>query len=407
MTANLLAASLLFVAFLQMLANMALELRFKSVTFLIWPVLGLFVALPILVHLIMEQGGQAELLSLSHALSIAIVFNFFYAFGFVVAAVLDDKKSGCGVVEIQLPHLLPYCIAGLIILILAMQGFNLARIVESTWKDKQELGFLAVVIIWLVCALGGSFCYAIEEKKWKVILVIVATAFLVVALYRTRAIISIFVVSYLVYLIVVRDKNLKFIFWVGVVGVVLAVGVRALRFLGALSNATDFAQLSEVFAEILKSTFTSGDLSIYRVYLRIINDCHSYLDCFNFTILDSVFSLLGVVEKSALRVEYDLYSQMIESGVGGSLHPTIYGLIYADMGLLAGLLFFFFIGCFNFLVGSYSRGWRFYTMIGFLAPYIIFFPRGSFYNSASLVAVGLFYTFAVGLALRGWGRNSI
>lgn len=407
MTSTLLVVLLLLVAFFQMLGNMALELRFKSVTFLIWPVLGLFVALPIFVHLLVEQRGAIDTLALSHALSIAIIFNFFYASGFLVSAVLAGERGLPGVVtdfQRRVFFVLPYCMAAIVILILAAQGFNLARIVESTWKDKQDLGFFAVVIIWLVCALGGLFCYAIEERKLKVLLVIVLTVSLVVVLYRTRAIISVLLVSCLVYLIVIKNRSLRLIFWIGVVGIVLAIGVRALRFLGVLSNAADFVQLTDVLVDILKSTFSSGDLSIYRVYLRIINDCHVHLDCFNFTIIDSIFSILGVVEKSALGIEYDLYSQMVESGVGGSLHPTIYGLIYADMGLFAGMVFFFMVGVFNFSVSAYSKGWRFYSMIGFIAPYIIFFPRGSFYNSVSLIVVGVLYTAAIGFFFNGKRR---
>lgn len=385
----------LFIAFLaQATAMFLVELKDRSIFFLIWPILTIFTALPIFREYILSSDFFVN--DLVFAMFVAVFFNTFYmACYFLTRDLSRQRVAGGGAIyrtEYAVSNPIYILIGTIFFLVgtLALGGFSALEIASSTWKDKGELGFLAVLILYGIAILSGFTCKMLDDNRYILALLALFAIAAVVILFRTRSLIAMSALSLIIYLITVRRVSITWMIPAFVIIFVLSVALRAVRFMGSLDNVTWQGvqhNMGVAFADI----FENGDLSIFRVYLAVIDRCEVTISCFDFTYLRALARLVGF--EPALRFEYLLYDHLVQAGQGGSLHPTAYGIAYGDFGLIGGAMFFSFLPLFHLFINRYVFAGRFYLMLGFVAPYLIFLPRGSIYNSASLLVAGVFVSY--------------
>lgn len=388
----------------QLALAFTVERRTNSPFLFIWPVVFVFVGLPIG----LETFGALSLHSdteLFYGLAIGIIFNVFYLLGYSVLIASNSNKSSADVTQPLFQNSKQFITVALsvivvIFIILYANGIGLQAILASTWRTKADLGFQAVLLSWLTSLLAGFFFYALDKKYRVVAITIFATFLIVLAFYRTRGILGSYLIAGFIFWILHKRRSVTGVVVFSVVGIFAAFFIRSVRFLGSLSNFTNTHEVWHILKFQTSNAFTTGDLSVYRIYLEAVKDCGTTLDCFNFTYLGSLARIFGLEASDKQRIEYSLFDQIVQEGVGGSLHPTVYGVIYADFGLFSGCLVFAFFGALHAFVKNFFWSEKMIFLLGFLGNYTIFFARGSVYNGLASLVIGVLFSFCLLLILR-------
>jgi oligosaccharide repeat unit polymerase len=369
------------------------ELKDKSLFFLIWPILLGFTAVPILREYLIHPNHQPN--NITFALVVAVLFNSCYmAVYFLTRSSSRQKLPKEGLYRTEFTVSNPiYILAGIVfflVAVLTVSGLGVVEITESTWKDKGELGFFAVLVLYATSLLSGLLCKMLDDRRYVLAFLSALIILAVVVFFRTRSLIAMAAISMVIYAIMARGFSVAWLIPMFALVFISSIALRALRFMGSLNNAT-WQGFQHNMAASLDSIFESGDLSIYRVYLQIIDQCDVTISCFELSYFTSLGRFLGF--ETIPRFEYVLYDTLVQAGVGGSLHPTAYGIAYGDFGIAGGALFFGLLPLFHSAINKFALAGRFFVIIGFVSPYIVFLPRGSIYNSASLLIVGVILSY--------------
>lgn len=372
-----------------------IERRSNSITQLIWPLIFLFFVIPTGFQIIFSPDTGFSPSDISYGLLYALLFtiSYFAAFGVLIksfAPSLPVSRAEANFRRSDLVFVVAAIVAIASLLISNEIGVNTA--LESTWRSRSDLGLVAIFIIWLLCFLAGKFCLAFESKRY-IAAGSIATVFILLALlFRTRDLVGVAVISFVLYLVVIRRSRFSALLVVGTAGAIAAISLRAVRLLGSLRSGLEYDSFRYMMGRVLEDVFITGDLSVYRVYYQIVGGCGRELVCFEGTIGQQIASLTGLVDEPRLRFEYYLYAALNQAGVGGSLHPTAFGIAYGEYGLLAGCAFFAIFGTLNFMLTRLSSGMSFFIFVGFSAHYSLFFARGSIYNGLTVAFIGVFLT---------------
>jgi hypothetical protein len=375
---------------LQIAVLFYIERKERTITLLIWPAVFLLYLFPLTVNEILLRSEPGNLQILNQALAYSLVFNFAYLLGLVSATAFVPKtpKSSSPLFQSYYPKTALAAI-GLTILLLAGNGLTLETALEGNWREIAGIGFSYVVLVWLFCFLCGQACGAHWHRQWLLFLLIVTFLLAEILLFRARIFILTLAVTYILYRIYYYPVSAKVLAMQAIAVFFAVSALRSLRFQGSLIDAVATGNFKAQFLEHLTSLFSDGDLAIYRVYLELVDGCGSHLSCFEFTNIRKATSLAGLVDPPETRLEYYLYDRLIEPGVGGSLHPTAYGIVYADFGITAGCLFIAVLAMLHVAATRIAHSGSFLVMAAFSAPYTVFFARGSIYNTVSILLVGI------------------
>jgi len=376
------------IAILLSISIMRLEFKHRHVAFMLWPLLIIFLYFPLLYFAFINSNSMKNIVS--EIFIFICICNLFYLVSFLFLRSFFNDPMSYNKLGQQKHHKYITLVAiAIIISVLIISDFSVSRIASSDLKDKQSLGILYLILIWTLCLMGGQVLVNFENKNYIIFSISVLLCLFLLIYFRSRSIIAVFIFSYIYYSLFFKKVS---IFRVGVIGIgagLLATLLKAIRYQGSLENVTDIASLFDSFKYIGERLVESGDLSIHKYLIYLYENCNALPFCSNYTILQKLASQTGAVNPPDALLEYALYDAYFESGVGGSLHPTLYGIAYGDHGYVLGVLFMFCMGLFNFSISRICNERNFFYLIGFISFFITFASRGSFYNAIVLLFVGV------------------
>ncbi|WP_188451180.1 O-antigen polymerase [Glycocaulis albus] len=375
----------------------AMEWKLRTFTLLIWPFIAIYTIIPLLLasmHIIDIVDAHI----LSNAVLIAICITTPYSITFFLLNYQNlrtPRTNKLNISNIYKP--IPYICIAVVFIILAINNIGFNTIFISTWRDQTQLGFGAVIILWSLSLLSGPMAAALKHKEYLLFLSALITFIIILIFFRTRAILIIALFPLLMILIESRRNHFLSIVTFAFALFLSASMVRAIRFQGRLDNVVSNGNLTQTFAKIISDTFETGDLSSYKYFLYIVRDCGAHINCFNATTSMRVFEILGLTRLDQARLEYYLFDQYNIQGIGGSIHPTFYGIAYGDFGLIGGMIFAASLAALHTAFRALRSPRYAPYVIGFFGPYCLFFARGSFYNSFSALVVGIVIALSISL----------
>lgn len=369
-----------------------LDWKQKSPFFMLWPLGVLFFYLPLVVYWL---DGEYPDYVIFEAFLYSSLCNFAYIVGVSLAAFLAPSNAasitGLNVFPSRAKDIVIVTAILAVPLILIMNGVSVQRILGSTLSDKRELSSWYLIIILIASFLIPQIVYSVKNKKIWMTLGI-ALIFLMVALYfRSRSILVLLCLPVGYYFLMFTKSGGVKIFLLGVIAFFLSVILKVVRYQGELRDGLDFSQWGESFRYVMSEQFASGDFSISKVFLSVIQDCSVQAWCGSMSFFNKVASNLGLYPKEN-TIEYELYDFYVQSGVGGSLHPTGYGFSYADFGGFGGVILFLLLAFYRAIIHKVLMGSnRNFAYLGFIMYFVLFFSRGSVYNSFMLLSLAAIF----------------
>lgn len=273
--------------------------------------------------------------------------------------------------------------------ILLCNGVSVADLLESTWADKRSLSLWYLAILYASAFLFPNVMYAFINKKWLLLLLILFVFMLVLLYFRSRSILIYMFLPIGYYLIFFNKRGLIWSFIMGCGVYCIAQIVKIIRYQGTLMQGLNLTNWSSTAGQVALENISKGDLSIASVFLFAIEDCaKSTYWCGDWSIPGKLLSKFGIITGVQKTIEYNLYDFYIGTEVGGSLHPTCFGVAYADGGAYWGIAYFIFLALLRVsidkvLLPSYNN----LIYMGFIMDFVVFFSRGSVYNALILLMV--------------------
>ncbi|MDO4580633.1 MAG: O-antigen polymerase [Acinetobacter sp.] len=367
----------LFLAFISSLPCIYIDWKAKSPMFLFWLLNIPFVYIPF--YFFIENRTFYES-TFIEAANFIVLCNILY-FGLFILFSKTNKKYTLDLQPTKTKDFTILAVSGVIPLILLFNGVDVQAFLESNLTSKRDLGSWYLVLLGLSAFLFSQFIYVYKNKK-KILGVIIFLIFLLILFYfRSRSIIGLFFLPLFFYILFFNKEKRYILFLMVPLIFIMSQFVKAVRYQGSLNNSLDAGVVSDSFSDILAKNFTSGDLSIISVYFKTIEQCNVSLWCGEFTFFQKILSKLYFWSFEGKTVEYNLYDYLVESGVGGSLHPTSYGYAYADAAGWLGFIYFVILFFSRFLIHNILLTSKYsYLYFGFIFYFILFFSRGSVYN---------------------------
>lgn len=367
----------LFLAFISSLPCIYIDWKAKSPMFLFWLLNIPFVYIPF--YFFIENRTFYES-TFIEAANFIVLCNILY-FGLFILFSKTNKKYTLDLQPTKTKDFTILAVSGVIPLILLFNGVDVQAFLESNLTSKRDLGSWYLVLLGLSAFLFSQFIYVYKNKK-KILGVIIFLIFLLILFYfRSRSIIGLFFLPLFFYILFFNKEKRYILFLMVPLIFIMSQFVKAVRYQGSLNNSLDAGVVSDSFSDILAKNFTSGDLSIISVYFKTIEQCNVSLWCGEFTFFQKILSKLYFWSFEGKTVEYNLYDYLVESGVGGSLHPTSYGYAYADAAGWLGFIYFVILFFSRFLIHNVLLTSKYsYLYFGFIFYFILFFSRGSVYN---------------------------
>ncbi|MGQ1273465.1 O-antigen polymerase [Acinetobacter baumannii] len=367
----------LFLAFISSLPCIYVDWKAKSPMFLFWLLNIPFVYIPF--YFFIENRTFYES-TFIEAANFIVLCNILY-FGLFILFSKTNKKYTLDLQPTKTKDFTILAVSGVIPLILLFNGVDVQAFLESNLTSKRDLGSWYLVLLGLSAFLFSQFIYVYKNKK-KILGVIIFLIFLLILFYfRSRSIIGLFFLPLFFYILFFNKEKRYILFLMVPLIFIMSQFVKAVRYQGSLNNSLDAGVVSDSFSDILAKNFTSGDLSIISVYFKTIEQCNVSLWCGEFTFFQKILSKLYFWSFEGKTVEYNLYDYLVESGVGGSLHPTSYGYAYADAAGWLGFIYFVILFFSRFLIHNVLLTSKYsYLYFGFIFYFILFFSRGSVYN---------------------------
>lgn len=365
----------LFTALISSVPCLYMDWRGKSPMVLFWLLNIPFVYLP---FYFFTQESTFDLATLTTAGLFIALCNLTYTVLFFIYP--DTKKYELDL-SVNKSRDLFVCITGLLILsVLFFNGVDLNSFLASNLASKRDLGSWYLIVLALSALLFSQTIYLYNRKSISLWLYVVSIFLLILLYFRSRSIIGMFFLPLFFY-ILFFDKSKRYLLVIAIPLIfLLAQLIKAIRYQGSISNSLE-GGVQGSLTEILGKNFTSGDLSIISVYFKSIESCNVSTWCGNFTFFQKVLSKFYFWSFEEKTIEYQLYDSFIESGVGGSLHPTSYGYAYADGGGFLGIIYFIVLFLSRVSIHKILLLSRYnYLYFGFIMYFILFFSRGSIYN---------------------------
>lgn len=382
----------LFLAFISSIPCLYVDWKSKSPMVLFWLLNIPFVYIPFYFFI---SSGFFNSSIFIEAANFIFLCNFLY----LILVVFLFKKAGSIEYNLELSDekwkdKLIYLVGFSVLFILIFNGVDFQSFLESDLTSKRDLGVWYLILLGLSAFLFSQFVYSYKNKK-KLLSVFIFFIFMIILFYfRSRSIIGLFFLPLFFYILFFKPKQRYILFAMVPLIFILSQFVKAIRYQGALSNSFESSGVQSSFSEILSKNFTSGDLSIISVYFKIIDKCNISMWCGDFTFFQKILSKFYFWSYNSKTIEYQLYDDLVESGVGGSLHPTSYGFAYGDGGGWFGVVYFFVLVFSRYLIHRFLLNSKYnYLYFGFIMYFILFFSRGSVYNGFIFLIVVVFLDF--------------
>lgn len=384
----------LLCSLISLLVCLAYDWKKRSPFVILWLLSIVFVVLP-LAGIFLDANSDLDLIAASSVFISACNSIYISVCLTIDYALYREKNIVRHTLNLSLSSRKTFIIWILVIsipLVLIVNGVNLTTLLESTLADKRALTTWYLVIIILSCSLFPAVLYSIKNQK-KFLTVAIIIVFILIALYfRSRSMLVMLLLPIGYHLLFSSRKGPIKLLLLGVAAYFASQIIKIIRYQGSLRDGLNIYNWGETTEYVLSNSLASGDLSIVRVFLQITQDCGTRLICGEWTLIEKYLSKIYLAPSVNSTFEYYLYDVYIESGVNGSLHPTAYGFAYGDGGQYFGLIYFLLLPLLRlFLHEILIKSSRSLFYIGFVMYFILYFSRGSVYNSLTLLFVPIIF----------------
>lgn len=377
--------------------NIILEFFNKSVAILLWGILLIVFTIP---HNLIYNTGEISTSVLDVAGLFVVFFNLIYLLSRIILnrkikvnfkeKIIDDNK----ILQEKRGHInLFFCLYVVSVLILfygiISKGYS---IFNFTWTDglNYESSFLERVASHTIAALSG-IGFIVFARKDKLKLIIVSLAYvLYVLLFRSRYNIIPFIVPFLVYYIFSGET--KKIINSGIMGILILFSVfllQQIRYAGSISSLINNYTISE----IINNTFLfmksgKGEFGLSKAFYYFVENNNNFN---NFGEGRTYIRLALLPFPSSIFTfkPRDFAMDIWEAWMGmktttGTMHPTLYGDIYANfgfLGILLGAFYALFVKFNDFLIDKANVESKKVLYISVLSTMYVLLARGAVYNS--------------------------
>lgn len=391
------------------------EVTRKSPAVFLWAALVIMFGLPHLITVIFEDMEYSTTVIASASLFVigfCLVYMLIRRRKKVDFVYLRDNKSflieNTGIENTVFENL---CF---VLFLIAIVGYILffiqdnGGILNTSWAsvrstEKNYVSFIGLAGRITFMFSGLSMYYFLTNRRVKSIIVLLLFA---VRLLVTRnrvdvlPILIFFIVLYLIKIRNIKIKHIVFGMFLAILVIYIIYGIRAFRWMGSLSNALQnfsFEYINRTVLEFISSK--DGELGLRQYFYYFIsrdnnfegfNRCYTYIRML-LVYIPSQFSF-GIKPQS-----FDLYmGQAIGMGVGGSMHPTLFGDCFGNLywfGIFLGGLWAAIANGIDSLISKQKVNF-FKIMVFFLASYsFVVIGRGSVYNGFEVLAWGVLLLF--------------
>jgi len=286
----------------------------------------------------------------------------------------------------------------LLFLIMFVSGLTVDSIMSSRFLDKMKLGNYSLIILFIVASICPYLIIALKRKKYKLTAAILFSFLVVLLFFRSRAILVLLFLPIGYYSFYWSKKGKIKILLIGVLGLILSFTIKLIRYQGTLNSGLKKDLIIEGLPDLIDNELKNGngDLFVGHVFFDMVRDVHQGEPYWfgNFSIIKKMlYILIPYDNEKTQTIDYQLFDYYIVPGVGGSLHPTGFGVAYGDFGGWVGLVVFVFLAFFRIIVHSIILKLNDPKLIGFVMFFVLFFARGSVYNATVLLVSSiLFFT---------------
>lgn len=281
--------------------------------------------------------------------------------------------------------------------IVRSQGGILNSSWGSVYASKNDSNYVSVnsFLIRIIFAFSGlSFYYYIQKRyKLSALIILLFGLLELVTRNRTRVlpVFIFFITIFLCRIKKIRFKHLIIGSLIAVVSVYIIYLIRAMRWMGSLSNLIENFSMNDLNATVLTFLLDqNGELALRKDFYYFISKNNQF-EGFNkgYTYIRMLLVYLPSRWSFGLKPEgFDLYMSVATGSTrwGGSAHPTLFGDCFGNFywfGILLGIFWAFLA---NRIDNTISRQKEKYykVMLYFAASYAyVVIARGSVYNGFS------------------------
>ncbi|MCH5272394.1 MAG: oligosaccharide repeat unit polymerase [Lachnospiraceae bacterium] len=388
------------------------EVKQKSSASFLWATLMIMFGIMHLISVLVAGGSYSEKI-LWKASLFAIVFSLLY---FATRLILSRKiccfnrktfEEISKNKEVDEKYSIYY-----LIFFLTSIGISLRLIIRAggvmntSWSSGREIGlnesYVNIHFIFniLYFALGGLFCCALVNGKKAKTAFTFFCILVVVLIGRDRmAVLPILTGIIALVLFKIRRIKIKTIFFAMIAAVVvifIVYGLRAYRWYGTIGNMLEQFKMSDFIEQIITFIKTdNGELGLRNYFYHFIENNnnfhgfgkgHTYIRMF----------LVYIPTRFSFGVKPTDFAQTMASavgrGIGSSIHPTLFGDCYANLGMYGiflGVLWGIIATIGDYLTLKFKSGGLKILAFILLSSMYVMIARGAVYNAFVKIAYGI------------------
>jgi|GEM_PF-6416989 len=383
---------LIFVVFLSILLY-RMEYQDRSPFLFLWGIMDLLVIMP---FIFLRENYNEDV---RFYVLLYVAFCKFFYLGTLYILKSRNLKEGKSL-EIKKYPLLSYkhtnafvviCLIGILLLVVS-SGMSVNSFMDSTVQTKREMGGLNILFILLISLVAPFLVSFFLNKQWKYFFLVLCVYLFVLVFFRSRSIL-VFVLLPLGYYVFYWKRNgKKMLLILSILTLLIAVSLKVFRYQGSIANGLNVEFFKEIPKQIeYEFSEGKGDLFVGRVFFNIVRDTNEESNYYgHYTIVRKFIGLFTFNEEKIKTIEYLLFDHYAYFSSGGSLHPTGYGVAYADFKYSLGVLLFVFLAILRVFVHRMIIITRDARLLGVCMYFCLFFARGSVYNSLILLLLVFF-----------------
>lgn len=267
----------------------------------------------------------------------------------------------------------------------------------TTTRDYVSIDTLETIMF---NVLGGLACYCMLSKKWVKMTVCILCIFASVLVTRNRVLVIPAFVSVITYIITkikrIRIKTIFLGIFAGILVIYIVYGIRIFRHYGSIQQFVNNFTFSDFIGRINNYLLTdNGELGL-REYFYYFIDRNNNFEGFGYGAGYLRMLLVYIPTRFSLGLKPDDFAQTMGAAVGkaagGSMHPTLFGDCFANLGwfgVLLGIFWAVYAFCQDSIITRFKK--PFYRVLAFclISSMFVIIGRGAVYNAFFNVAWGI------------------
>lgn len=416
-----------FMQFISIIMNCIYELRKKSIAVFLWAVLVVMFGIPHMLSTLMGTYKYSKA-----TMQEASIFVILFCIVYFITRYIFGKKHKNDREEItdlstepieEMNKFMRILFIAMIVIIftrciiIIKQGGGLLNTSWSTMRETSG-GYLSFTHIFTTLFFASSSCIilAIKLKNKKIAIIASILVIIDVLISRNRIeILPIFVSIIFLYIKNKNKVNLKSIFILGMLGIVaiyMIYALRAYRHIGTIENLVENYNVKTFNEKVLTYLEKDdGELSLRNYMYYFIENNNNFEDFGKgHTYIRMAFVLIPTGLSFGIKptdFAISMGKAVLPNSVGFSMHPTLFGDVYANFGIygfLWGAFWAIMVNCIDCIIKRRNTTLQLPFALNFGIAYVIE-ARGSVYNAFTWSVYGAIILIIAYIVFR-WVNNS-